>query len=91
MFCKNCGQELDEDTNLCSYCGVAQNNDGAKTENNFIKALGTIGALAATNKIIGDYNKRELDKTKKLADKTSSGIDEAAKTLMIFIIIVKFI
>lgn len=25
MFCKNCGKEIDDNSNVCTYCGTPQN------------------------------------------------------------------
>lgn len=57
MFCKNCGQELDEGSNFCSHCGADQ-SDGVRSENAYIfgRALGAIGMLAATNAAVDKMN-----------------------------------
>ena len=41
MFCKYCGQELDNGSNFCSYCGAGQGEEGANSgASNLGKALG---------------------------------------------------
>ena len=32
-FCKNCGQEIDNNAAVCIHCGVAQNNQPAVADN----------------------------------------------------------
>lgn len=34
MYCKNCGKELDENTNFCPNCGASQNIDSQNTQEN---------------------------------------------------------
>lgn len=28
MYCKNCGKEIDDNANVCTYCGTAQGQGG---------------------------------------------------------------
>ena len=28
MYCRNCGKEIPEDSNVCPYCGISQNTEG---------------------------------------------------------------
>ena len=62
MFCKNCGQELDEGSNFWSHCGADQ-SDGVRNEDvyNFGRALGAIGMLAATNAAVDKWNQEKDD------------------------------
>lgn len=30
MFCKNCGQEIDDKAVICPHCGVSQNDDASR-------------------------------------------------------------
>ncbi len=32
-FCKNCGQEIDNNATICVHCGVAQNTQSAAPDN----------------------------------------------------------
>ncbi|SHJ82860.1 zinc-ribbon domain-containing protein [Clostridium cavendishii DSM 21758] len=33
MFCKNCGQEIDDKAHICIHCGVATNSNPALVDN----------------------------------------------------------
>ena len=64
MYCKKCGKEIDIGSNFCNFCGANQNEDVQNSATfNFGKVLGTIGVLAATNKIMDDFNEKERKKT----------------------------
>ena len=69
MFCKNCGKELDAGSNFCNFCGASQvETNTNSTAYNFGKILGTIGALAITNKVVDDLNKKSRDSMRKTAE-----------------------
>lgn len=33
MFCKNCGQEINDNADICIHCGVATGNNGSALDN----------------------------------------------------------
>ena len=70
MFCKNCGQELDEGSNFCSHCGTDQ-SDGVRNEDayNFGRALGAIGMLAATNAAVDKWNQEKDESMRRTLQK----------------------
>lgn len=36
MFCKNCGQEIDDKAVICPHCGVSQNDDSSVSDSGSI-------------------------------------------------------
>ena len=69
MFCKNCGKEIDSSSTFCNYCGANQGEDSLNSAAyNFGKILGSIGTIALTNKVIDDFNKKEMESMKKTSE-----------------------
>ena len=42
MFCKNCGQEIDDKASICVHCGVAVEKKSENSETNVLAIVGFI-------------------------------------------------
>ena len=80
MFCKNCGEELDEGSKFCNCCGASQGvitsnsneYESIKRSETARKVGEVIGALGTTAIIQGAIDKhmdKEKEKTKQLISK----------------------
>ena len=76
MFCKYCGQEIDQDSKFCNYCGVNQMESGTNSAAyNMGKVLGVFGALAATNAFVDNMNQKSEDSMKRTLQKGSESLN----------------
>lgn len=76
MFCKNCGNELDNGPNFCNYCGVSQIGEKTKTEAyNLGKILGAIGVFAATNAAVDNFLAKDREKFDEMMEKSNKSMD----------------
>ena len=76
MFCKYCGQEIDQDSKFCNYCGANQMEGGTNSAAyNLGKALGTIGMLAATNAAVDRMNQESEESMRRTLQKGSESLN----------------
>lgn len=45
MYCRNCGKEIPDDSNVCPYCGISQNVEGVHYINDKSKVAAGLLAI----------------------------------------------